>query len=391
MYVTRLTLRNFRNYRELDLQPPRGRLLFVGDNAQGKSNLLEAVYLLATARSVRAAADGEMIGWEGEREPQPVARVTAAVERVAGAVQLEAVVVGPAASLSRQSARAGKRFRVNGVPRRAVDLIGNLRAVLFRAEDMEIVSGPPSERRRYMDLAVSQLDRRYYAAVQRYGRILQQRNAGLRRVKEGLGGLDEMVFWDASLVKEGALIIAYRLRHAARLSELASRAHSELAGEAGEALVARYQPRLETAGRDLSPDTPVEQVEAALRESLKALQRREIAAGLTLAGPHRDDLALELNGAPAASFGSRAQIRTATLALKLAEARLLADEAGDAPVLLLDDIVSELDEKRRRSVLGSLDDFDQVWLTATDTSTLSEAWLADTSVYRVVAGTVSGM
>lgn len=386
MHVSHLQLRNFRNYRDLDFRAEPGALLFVGDNAQGKSNLLEALYLLATARSVRASADIEMIGWEGEKEPQPVARVAATVERRSGSVQLETAVVGPAPSLAGQSTRAGKRFRVNGIARRAVDLIGNLRAVLFTADDMAVVNGTPSDRRRFVDLAITQLDRQYYAASQRYSRILQQRNAGLKRVKEGLGSLEEMAFWDESLVKEGAAIVSYRLRYLGQLTELSRAAHAELAAEAAERLELRYEPRLEGDCRGLGRETSVEEVTALLRASLRALQRREVAAGMSLAGPHRDELAIEINGVAAASFGSRAQIRTATLALKLAEARLLRADDGDPPVLLLDDIVSELDEKRRRSVLAGLRDFAQVWLTATDTSGIPASFLAETRLLHVRDG-----
>jgi DNA replication and repair protein RecF len=301
LYVSKLQLRNFRNYQELDLSPGPRPLLFIGENAQGKSNLLEAVYMLATARSVRASADIEMIGWEGEKEPQPVARVAGAVERSAGAVLLEAVIVGPALSLSGQSTRAGKRFRVNGIPRRAIDLIGNLRAVLFTAEDMAIVTGSPSDRRRYLDLSITQLDRRYYAASQRYARILQQRNAGLKRVKEGLASVDELAFWDDSLAREGAVIVSFRFRHAARLSALAKTAHADLSGEASEHLEVRYEPRLEGDWRDLTPASSLPDVESVLHASLRVLHRREVAAGMSLAGPHRDELAINLNGVPAAS------------------------------------------------------------------------------------------
>jgi DNA replication and repair protein RecF len=388
LYVSKLQLQNFRNYHEIDLRAGPGNLLFIGENAQGKSNLLEALYLLATARSARASSDVEMVGWQVEAQPQPVARVAGDVERRAGHVQLEAAIIGPAPSLSGQSLRAGKRFRVNGIPRRAIDLIGNLHAVLFTAEDMQIIGGPPSERRRYLDLTISQLDRRYYAASQRYARVLQQRNAGLRRVKEGLASVDELAFWDESLVKEGAVIVSFRLRYAERLADHAMRAHAELSGEAAEVLETAYQPRLEGDWPDLGPRSDPAQAEAALRASLRSLQRREVGAGMTLAGPHRDEVAIDLNGLPASSFGSRAQVRTATLALKLAEARLLAEDGSDPPVLLLDDIVSELDEKRRRSVLAGITDFDQVWLTAADTAGLPPEFLDAADRYRVAGGKV---
>ncbi len=388
LYLRRLQLSGYRNYGNLDITLPQGNLLFLGDNAQGKSNLLEAVYLLAGARSARASSDSDLIGWDAEAEPQPVARVSAAVERHAGPIQLEAIVVGPAAPGSPPS-RAGKRLRVNGIARRGVDFVGQLRAVLFTAEDMTIVTGSPSERRRFLDSMLSQLDRRYYAAAQRYGRVLQQRNAALKRVKEGLSGIDEMAFWDESLVKEGALMVEARLRACSTLTPVAAHYHRELSGAAVEALDVEYCPRLgDDQALRLDPGAGVEEVAAALIEGMRSLRRREVAAGLSLIGPHRDEVAIRIDGASAASFASRAQVRTATLALRLAEARLFQQDLGDPPVLLLDDIVSELDERRRRSVLASIADFDQVWFTATDDHGFDASFLEAASVYQVAGGTL---
>ena len=389
MYLRRLQLSSFRNYGSLDINLPPGNLLFLGDNAQGKSNLLEAVYMLASARSTRASSDSELIGWLAEPLPQPVARVVGSVERRSGSLQLEAIVAGPAPGAPSAS-RAGKRLRVNGIPRRGADFAGLLRAVLFTAEDMSIVLGGPSERRRFLDAMLSQLDRRYYAASQRYARILQQRNAALKRIKDGLAAPEELAFWDDAITAEGSIIVEARLRACTSISPLASSYHAGLCGEATEALDVEYCPRIgDQASTQLRPSAPVADVREALQRGIAGLRRREIAAGLSLVGPHRDDVALRINGVSAASFGSRAQVRTATLALRLAEARLLQQDLGDPPLLLLDDIVSELDERRRRSVLASIADFDQVWFTATDTHGFDPAFLESAKVYRVKHGDVS--
>jgi DNA replication and repair protein RecF len=386
LYLRRLQLSSFRNYHQLDITLPRGNLVFLGANAQGKSNLLEAVYLLATGRSARASTDAELIGWQAEADPQPVTRVTGSVERRAGAVQLEAIVAGPAPAAG---ARAGKRLRVNGIARRAADFVGNLRAVQFTAEDMAIVTGAPSERRRFLDGMLSQLDRRYYTAGQQYARVLQQRNAALKRIKEGLGGPDELDFWDQKLVEEGAVIVEDRARASEAIAARAATFHRDLSGEAMESLDVSYCPRL-TPDEGRRPDAPAsfEDYAAMLVGGLQGARRREIAAGMSLVGPHRDDIALLINGVSAASFGSRAQVRTATLSLRLAEARLQERDLADPPILLLDDIVSELDERRRRSVLASIADFDQVWFTATDTHGFDTAFLDSAAVYRVEAGTL---
>jgi DNA replication and repair protein RecF len=389
VYLRRLLLWNFRNYAELDLALASGRLLFLGDNAQGKSNLLEAVYLLAAGRSVRATADSEMIGWGGEAAPQPVARVAAEVERAAGALHLEVAIVG-AAPAGAQAARAGKRFRVNGVPRRLVDLIGQLKAVLFTASDIEIVLGAPAERRRFLDAMLSQQDARYHAASQRYARVLQQRNALLRRLKEGLAAPEELTFWDDSLAREGGVVLAARCRAAARLADLAAAAHARLSGRADESLALEYQPRLGDEWRGLLDSrASAEEARSVLAAALLGHRRREAAAGASLVGPHRDDLAVSINGQAAAAFASRAQARTAALALRLAEARLLEDATGDPPVVLLDDIASELDERRRRSVMEGIAPFQQVWFTASDAATLPPGFAADGGAYRVEAGRIT--
>jgi len=386
LYLRRLQLKDFRNYAHLDIGLPRGNLVLLGDNAQGKSNLLEAVYLLASARSVRASSDAEVIAWQAAAEPQPVARVAGLLERRDGAVLLEAFVVGRPQGPAALAARAGKRLRLNGIARRASDFVGSMRAVLFTAEDLDIVNGAPSERRRFLDSMLVQVDRHYYAANQRYARVLQQRNAALKRVKEGLAAPDEMAFWDEALVTDGALIIAARARACAFLAPEAARQHLLLSGGAAERLELRYCPRL-AEGEKGVPQT-AEEASAALRAALHGVKRREVAAGMSLIGPHRDDIEILLDGAAAASFGSRAQVRTAALSLRLAEAALLRAAGGDPPLLLLDDIVSELDERRRRSVLASIADFDQVWFTATDTHGFDPAFLETAAVYRVQAGRI---
>jgi DNA replication and repair protein RecF len=393
VHVRRFQLSGFRNYRSLDLELPPGPLLFLGDNAQGKSNLLEAVALLATARSVRAGQDAEMIGWEAEEGLQAFARVHAQVSRRGGDVDLEAIVAGrlPQPSSRGVPGRAGKRLRVNGIARRAVDFVGQLRAVLFTAEDLEIVSGPPANRRAFLDTALSQADRGYYSALQRYGRLLQQRNATLRRIKEGMAGLDELSLWDEGFSREGAAIMAARNRAVRRLGDLAAESHVRLSGSALELLELAYQPQLGEQHREgLPADATATEVQPVFAAALAAQRRRETAAGLSLVGPHRDDVAIVLNGVAAAAFGSRAQIRTAALSMRLAEAELLrGGEAGDAPVLLLDDILSEMDEKRRGAVLGGLAGFDQVWITATSGSALPQAFLGEATVFGVEAGVVA--
>jgi DNA replication and repair protein RecF len=261
--------------------------------------------------------------------------------------------------------------------------------VLFTADDLEIISGAPSLRRQYLDSCLSQVDRAYYAALQRYGRLLQQRNATLRRLKEGLAGPDELALWDDSFSREGAVIIAARRNAVLRLAELASAAYRELS-DAQEDLGLTYEPQLGEQWRDLLPaPTTNEGAQSLFAAALAGQRRREIGAGISLVGPHRDDVSVRLNGVSAASFGSRAQVRTAALALRRAEARLISDASGDPPVLLLDDIVSELDSRRRRSVLAGLEGFDQVWFTATGDAWLPDEFVAGCRPFTVRGGNVT--
>jgi DNA replication and repair protein RecF len=386
LHVRRLQLTNFRTYSSLDLEFEPGRLLFLGDNAQGKSNLLEAVYMLASGKSPRTSTEAELIGWQDEAPLQPFARMQATVHGRGGELQLETLVAGPTQT---PGGRGGKRFRVNGIPKRGVDFVGSLRAVLFTADDLEIISGPPATRRGYLDAALSQANRAYYASLQNYGRVMQQRNATLKRIKDGMAGVDELMLWDDTFANEAANIISMRQRAVRRLGALAAESHTQLSGT-GEALAIAYEAQLGDEFRPLlQPEASAAEVRPLFTMAQAAQRRREVAAGLSLVGPHRDDVSIKLNGVAASSFGSRAQIRTAALSLRLAEARMLRMDGDDPPVLLLDDIVSELDERRRASVLEGVAGFEQVWFTATTGSWLPEGFVEGSQQYTVTRGAVT--
>lgn len=385
MWISHLSLTHFRNYAKQDLDLPRGVSLLLGDNAQGKSNLLEAVFLLATTRSDRSATDGELIDWDVLDDPQPVARVAAQIERNEGPLAVEVVIAGRPKG-TKERVPASKRLRVNGVARRAVDVVGQLTAVLFTTEDMELISGAPAGRRRFLDVTLSQLDPAYARALSRYTKVITQRNALLRRIQEGAAGPDELPFWNEQLAKEGALLITSRASCVDALAQQAREAHRYLSG-GSEELGAEYEPRLE--GWDgVKVRKKPKAVAAALEEALAAGERRDIGAGMTLAGPHRDDLSFTLDGVAAANFASRGQQRTAALALRLAEARYMADQKGDLPVVLLDDVLSELDEERRHAVLESLGGWDQLLITSPDPDRFGEG-LPAAAVFRVQAGTIT--
>jgi len=389
MYLTRLELANYRNYAALELGLTPGFSLFLGDNAQGKTNLLESIYLLATTRTARSGSDLELIRWaalEGAADPA-VARVAGWARRRQGEVEVEVAVAGTHSTAGNsQTLHASKRLRVNGLPRRASDVVGQIAAVLFTAQDIDLLTGPPATRRRYLDITISQVDHPYLRALQRNSRILLQRNSLLRQLQEGHGRADQLSFWDQELVREAATIQRARAEGLGWLGEQAAAFHQRLS-DGRETLTITYLPQLPPGLNAECLKLPGEVLRGRLLEHLRARQRQEIAAGASLYGPHRDEVAFAVNEVSAGAYGSRAQQRTAALALRMAEMRYIESQAGDAPVLLLDDILSELDEQRRRSVLEVLHG-DQVLVTATEADRLSPEFLASTRLYRVEAGQV---
>jgi len=397
MHIEQLSLHDFRNYRHLDIALPRGLLLFVGGNAQGKSNLLEAIYLLATTRSVRATTEADMVNHEAALQGPAVARLVGTARRHDGSVQVEVAIMTrpPSEEIAARRLPASKRLRVNGVPRRASEVVGRMTAVLFTTQDIDLVSGAPSLRRRYLDITLSQVDPAYLRALQRYSKIVLQRNALLRRIQEGAAGFDQLPFWDEEMARHGAYIAGSRGRAVSGLSALARETHGALSG-GEEELSLLYQPQLSRAwdGERVAAAS-TDELAAALLQALTSGRQRDVAAGVSLTGPHRDDLLFLLDGMPAAAFGSRGQQRTAALALRLAEARFLLERSGEHPVLLLDDVLSELDEARRAGVLLAASEFEQVLITSVDADRFDRAGqsgrhapLADATLYRVVAGRV---
>lgn len=383
MHLTRLSLTNFRNYgrQTLDLAP--GPVLLLGENAQGKTNLIEAIFLLATGRSERASIDADLIAWDVRGDPQPFAQVTGKAMRRTGDVAVEVTLAGRAGAHG--NLIASKRFKLNGVPKRASDVVGAIMAVLFTTDDMALVDGAPSGRRRYLDVMLSQADHRYLRALQRYTKVITQRNALLKRIGEGSSRRDELAYWDEEMARDGAAMFVARAAALDQIARHAAGAHARLSGDR-ERLSVMYEPRFAdawTPGRIATADP--DDVASVLLDRLQATRARDIAAGVTLIGPHRDDFALTLGGESAAAFASRGQQRTAALALRLAEARFLRDASGEQPILLLDDVLSELDEHRRASVLAAIE-ADQIFITSPDRDRFPDDLIRDAQVWRVTAG-----
>jgi DNA replication and repair protein RecF len=380
MRLTHLSLHNVRNFVRLDLDLPPGVIVLLGDNAQGKTNLLEAIYYLATSRSPHAGSDRELVNWLAvEQEPLPYARLVGRVARGASEVTLEITLT----QQPNNGTRYRKQIRVNGVARRAMDLLGQLNAVLFLPEDITLISGSPSGRRRYLDAMLCQIDPPYCRALSRYNEVVTQRNALLRDLRERGGNPNQLVFWDERLVEHGATLVARRWEVLNELDELAHAVHGQLT-DGVERLGLRYQPSVEIDG---CAQGAVAAIGAAFASQLQALRRREIPAGVTLVGPHRDEVRFLIDDVDAGIYGSRGQQRTAALALKLAEVELMRRETGEHPVLLLDDVLSELDAHRRRFLVQWLDNGPpQAIITTTDLHILPEAFLHRCQLWRVQMG-----
>lgn len=364
MHLAHLLLSNVRSFRRLELPLEPGRHVIAGENGQGKSNLLEAVQMLATARTLRSGTDLDVISWDAvEEDPLPAARLEAAVLTASGRKTLEIAVIAQDTPPGVRPTRASRRFRVNGVARRASDLIGQLRVVMFSADDLDIIAGAPALRRRYLDITISQFDPAYLRALQRYQRVLEQRNSLLRKLQERRGRPNELDFWDEELATAGAIIVN---RRAEALRDLARDAHeryAELAPSEREDLAVCYEPRL-------PGDLPEAAREHDLADRFQAAiveeRGEDIRRGVTRWGPHRDDVQFLIGGHHAGNSASRGQQRTAALALRLAEVELSTKRTGDPPVLLLDDILSELDTGRRERILQAAYGVDQVLITTPD-------------------------
>ena len=396
MYLERLSLTNVRTFERLDAALAPGSYVVTGPNAAGKTNLLEAIALLATTRSSRTGADVELISQRALREePLPAAIIHGEVVTAADPVTVEVVISSREA---RGRAAAGdappptsRRFRVDGIARRASDLIGRLRVVMFAADDLRIIDGSPAQRRRYLDITLSQLDREYVRALQRYQRVLQQRNSLLRSLQERRGRPNELEFWDGELAAAGAVMLHGRAAALRSLAGAAAAHYAELA-PLKEQLAVCYEPALpQGAAAAILEGAGTERVEAAFRETLEARRGDDIAAGVTRSGPHRDDVRFEIGGSAAAAFASRGQQRTAALALRLAEVGLSHERTGDPPLLLLDDILSELDAQRRERVLAAAYGVEQVVITSPDDDRPAREELPDARRYRLVDGALEAV
>ena len=384
MPLSRLHLSNFRNLVEVDLEIPAGVSVYFGDNAQGKTALMEAVYILAIARSFRAENERELVNF-GEARDGELALVEGVMEDPDDSSGRQRVIVGYRVSQSSASSgpgyRVSKEIRVNRLRRTAGELVGLVHAVLFSALDIELVQGSPSARRRFLDILISQADSAYLKSLQRYQQVLRQRNRLLRMRREGRAAADEMEYWDGELVKEGAWL-TWRRHQVMESVATAFMGHHQDLSASDEELGLHYRPSV-----PLSAES--EGMEENYRAGLREAAGKEQATAATAVGPHRDDFDISVNGVDMRAFASRGQARTLALALRLAEAETLSAARGTGPLLLLDDALSEMDASRRVRVLEKASLYPQVMITTTDPEQVSGFFGASAAYFRVDGGRIA--
>jgi DNA replication and repair protein RecF len=391
MYLSYLSLQEFRNYRELDLHLEPGLHLFHGENAQGKTNLLEAISMLATANSFHASGDREVVNWYA---PEHVAHLDGCVKRHEDQVQLEMHIFDPnppamvGAVPSHRSVELPanaprKRLKLNGIPRRTMDVIGQMRVVVFAPTDLHLVDGSPEERRRFLDRALCQIHPRYCQVIVQYRKIVTQRAALLKRIRDNQEDPRMLEYLDDQLVQTANMIMYERKQMIDMLNLRAEGIQKSISG-GREHLQINYRPSFQ-----MNPENNLIEAAKQYRQQLQDARRKEIHQGVCLLGPHRDDLEFIVNGVSMLTYGSRGQQRTAALAAKLAELAFMHQSSGDEPVLLLDDVFSELDASRREYLLRQVLQHQQVFLTSTDLTDFSPEIIERAHIYQVVNGQIN--
>jgi len=347
MYLSKIKLTNFRNYTLQEVEFSKGINIIYGENAQGKTNLLEALYLFTAGKSFRTQNDTELIKFGSDF-------AKAEIEFFLNGRENNAEIIF--------SSKRKKLIKLNGLPlKRTGELLGVFRAVLFCPEELSLVSGSPEIRRKFLDMYISSQKPKYYGILKSYNKILKQKNSLLKN-----GADSEMLeIWHLKLAEEGAKIIIYRDASLKKISEKAKEVQKEIS-EGNEQLEIKYSP---TSG--INPEQEEEKIKNDLLKAMKKRELSEAAQGISLVGPHRDDMIFYINGKQARSFASQGQQRTAVIAVKTAQTELIKEETGEYPVLLLDDIMSELDSKRQQLVTEKIKNM-QIFITCTSKETFKE-------------------
>lgn len=369
MYLKTLHLQQFRNYQQQWVEFLAPKTILVGNNAQGKSNLLEAVELLATLRSHRITRDRDLV-----REGELISKISATLERQTGITDLSLTL--------RRNGRRTVALNSETI-RRQMDFLGVLNAVQFSSLDLDLVRGGPDQRRTWLDTLLIQLEPVYAHILQQYNQVLRQRNALLKKIQNSeQQNLAELSLWNEQLVSAGIKVMKRRSRALRLLAPVAANWHESISGST-EVLQVKYAPNVVTA------DDNLDELQPAFVDKIADRAIAEQHQGTTLVGPHRDEVELTINQTPARAYGSQGQQRTLVLALKLAELKLIEQVVGESPLLLLDDVLAELDLHRQNQLLDAIQDRFQTLITTTHLGSFDAQWLKTSQILRVQAGQIT--
>ncbi len=395
MFLTHLSLTDFRIFSRFDQAVPLNSLILVGDNAQGKTSLLEAVYYLSTLDSFQASNSLDLINFSALQNNLAVCRIVADFRKKDTDHHLEIRIIKDTNSNGNNSIR--KEVLLDGSQQKINSVIGTFNAVLFLPHMLQIVTGSPQLRRHYLNLTLAQVDPAYTESLSEYNKALTQRNALLKQLNERSGDVDQLSYWDEKITQAGAYIIYARIQAILDLGYIAAPIHQDLTrGE--EILRLNYLPSFDPAA---SPPGQIElplenaldrsgvelkDIQDGYREKLLSSRSEDIYRGVTSRGPHRDEMRYLSNGIDLGNFGSRGQLRTAMLAIKLAEVNWLNEKNGDWPVLLLDEVLAELDDTRRQDLLDRLAKTEQSLLTTTDLNLFSDEFKKSATQWEIKNG-----
>ena len=397
MYLTHLSLTDFRIFSRFDQDVPSQALILVGDNAQGKTSLLEAVYYLSTLDSFQASNTVELINFFALQGDLAVSRIVAEFHRSDGDHRLEIRLIHEPQSNGNYNTR--KEVLLDGTQLKINAAIGQFNAVLFLPQMLQIITGSPQRRRHYLDLTLSQVDNHYRYSLTDYNKALVQRNALLKQLNERSADPEQLAYWDEKITQSGAYIMFGRIQAIRELSFLAASIHQELTR--GEEILRlnylpSYDPLESPPGQIAMPlensadrsGLTLPEIQDGYREKIIDRRTEDISRGTTSLGPHRDELRFLSNKIDLGNYGSRGQLRTTLLALKLAEVSWLKEKNGDWPVLLLDEVLAELDDTRRQDLLNRLADSEQALLTTTDLGLFSDDFRKSAGLWEIRQGEV---
>jgi DNA replication and repair protein RecF len=395
MFLTHLSLTDFRIFSRFDHDVPRKALILAGDNAQGKTSLLEAVYYLSTLDSFQATNSVDLINFSALQNDIAVCRIVGEFQRENTPHRIEIRIIREHLSNGKPNLRKEVLFDNSQV--KINEAIGQFNAVLFLPQMLQIATGSPQRRRHYLNLTLAQVDTTYNEFLSDYNKALTQRNALLKQLNEKASTADQLAFWDEKITQAGSYLIHSRIKVVNELTSMAAAIHQELTrGE--DILRLSYLPAYDPCeidnGQlqlplDSAPDRTgiaLSEIQDGFREKIHSLRSEEIARGVTTIGPHRDDLRLICNGIDLGKFGSRGQLRTALLAIKLAEVLWLKEKTSYWPVLLLDEVLAELDDYRRQDLLDRLLKTDQSLLTTTDTDLFTSDFKNSATKWTISGG-----